>query len=72
MQRPEAHQRHHEFGQHAGNYADWPVWDSVRHLSSAGERAAGLWLRRRATRRVGAMLACVDVNRAAAPIVRHD
>src|SRR5262245_55960273 len=29
MQRPEAHQRHHEFGQHAGNYADWPVWDKL-------------------------------------------
>jgi hypothetical protein len=25
-----------------------------------------------ATRRLGAMLVCVDVNRSAAPIVRHD
>lgn len=29
MQRPEAHLRHHEYGVHAFNYADWPVWDKL-------------------------------------------
>ena len=73
MQRPEAHQRHHEFGQHAGNYGDWPVWDKL--LGTYRAPAAGplpYGFADGATRRIGAMLACVDVNRAEAPIVRHD
>jgi sterol desaturase/sphingolipid hydroxylase (fatty acid hydroxylase superfamily) len=73
MQRPEAHQRHHEFGQHAGNYADWPVWDKLFGTYRAPATAPLAYgFEEAATRRVGAMLACLDVNSAAAPIVRHD
>jgi sterol desaturase/sphingolipid hydroxylase (fatty acid hydroxylase superfamily) len=73
MQRPEAHQRHHEFGQHAGNYGDWPVWDKM--LGTYRAPAAGplpYGFADHATRRIGAMLVCIDVNRAEAPMVRHD
>ena len=73
MQRPEAHQRHHEFGQHAGNYADWPVWDKL--LGTYRQPASTplpYGFAGDAPRRVGAMLLFVDVNRDAAPIVRHD
>jgi sterol desaturase/sphingolipid hydroxylase (fatty acid hydroxylase superfamily) len=28
-QRPQAHARHHEYGEHAGNYADWPIMDKL-------------------------------------------
>src|SRR5690349_7597100 len=73
MQRPEAHQRHHEFGQHAGNYADWPVWDKLFGTYRAPATAPLTYgFEDAATRRIGAMLACIDVNRAAAPIVRHE
>lgn len=73
MQRPEAHQRHHEFGQHAGNYGDWPVWD--RLLGTYRTPAAGplrYGFEDGPSKRVGAMLALVDVNRGAPPIIRHD
>ena len=73
MQRPEAHQRHHEFGQHAGNYGDWPVWDKL--LGTYRKPAAGplqYGFDQAAANRMGAMLAFMDVNRGAAPIVRHD
>jgi sterol desaturase/sphingolipid hydroxylase (fatty acid hydroxylase superfamily) len=29
VQRPEEHILHHQRGVHAGNYADWPVWDKL-------------------------------------------
>lgn len=29
VQRPEEHILHHERGVHAGNYADWPLWDKL-------------------------------------------
>ena len=73
MQRPEAHQRHHEFGQHAGNYGDWPVWDKL--LGTYRAPAQGplpYGFSDQASGRMFAMLACVDVNRADAPMVRHD
>ncbi len=72
MQRPEAHLRHHEYGVHAFNYADWPVWDKLFGTYRAppastprvglGEAAAGRW---------AAMLAGVDVARQRAPRTRH-
>lgn len=73
MQRPEAHQRHHEFGQHAGNYGDWPVWDKLlgTYRTPAGAPLA-YGFGELATRRVGAMLLCMDVNKSEAPIARHD
>jgi sterol desaturase/sphingolipid hydroxylase (fatty acid hydroxylase superfamily) len=73
MQRPEAHQRHHEFGQHAGNYADWPVWDKLLgtyRVPAQGPLEYGFG--ENATRRFGAMLVCIDVNRSEAPIARHE
>jgi sterol desaturase/sphingolipid hydroxylase (fatty acid hydroxylase superfamily) len=29
VQRPEMHRLHHAYGEHAGNYADLPVWDML-------------------------------------------
>lgn len=73
MQRPEAHQRHHEFGQHAGNYGDWPVWDKLLGTYRApAEGPLAYGFAEPAERRFGAMLACIDVNRAEAPIARHE
>ena len=73
MQRPEAHQRHHEFGQHAGNYADWPVWDRLLGTYRAPAQAPLPYgFSANASRRFGAMLLCIDVNRNEGPIVRHD
>ncbi len=73
MQRPEAHQRHHEYGQHAGNYGDWPVWDKLLGTYRAPATGPLLYgFSDHAARRIGSMLACVDVNRADPPIVRHD
>jgi len=73
MQRPEAHQRHHEFGQHAGNYADWPVWDRLLGTYRApADAPLEYGFSESASRRFGAMLACRDVNAAQTPIVRHE
>jgi sterol desaturase/sphingolipid hydroxylase (fatty acid hydroxylase superfamily) len=73
VQRPEAHQRHHEFGQHAGNYGDWPVWDKLLGTYRApADAQLPYGFAEQASRRIGAMLLCLDVNRAEAPIVRHD
>ena len=63
MQRPEAHCLHHRRGVHADNYSDFPLWDML----------AGSWRNPRnfkgecgfdapVDRRLGAMLAWVDVN----------
>lgn len=72
MQRPEAHVRHHEFGQHAGNYADWPVWDK---LFGTYRPPVTTPLRYGfappAMRRIGAMLAFVDVNHYRFSLRRH-
>ena len=73
MQRPEAHQRHHEFGQHAGNYADWPVWDKLLGTYSApAQSPLEYGFTETASRRYGAMLLCLDVNRNEPKIVRHE
>lgn len=73
MQRPEAHQRHHEYGQHAGNYADWPVWDKLfGTFRSPATAPLPYGFEAMASRRIGAMLACIDVNCATAPIQRHE
>lgn len=69
LQRPEAHLRHHEYGQHAGNYADWPVWDRLfgtYRAPSATPLRYGF--DEPACRRWGAMLAGVDVNPGNAPL----
>jgi len=73
MQRPEAHQRHHEFGQHAGNYADWPIWDKLLGTYRApAQSPLEYGFADAASRRFGAMLAFFDVNRNEAPIARHE
>lgn len=69
MQRPEAHQRHHEYGVHAGNYADWPVWDKLfgtYRAPSTTPLRYGFDLA--AEQRWPAMLAGVDVNAGAPPL----
>jgi sterol desaturase/sphingolipid hydroxylase (fatty acid hydroxylase superfamily) len=63
VQRPEEHILHHERGVHAGNYADWPLWDKLFGTYRApeerpievGYERAGLMDQLR-------MLAFVDVN----------
>ncbi len=64
LQRPEAHVRHHEFGVHAFNYADWPVWDKLfgTYRAPASETPR-VGFDEAASVRIGAMLLGVDVNR---------
>ena len=67
IQRPEAHCIHHQRDVHAYNYGDLPVWDMLfgTFRNPAGfEGAVGF--DQPATNRLGAMLAFVDVNEAAA------
>jgi sterol desaturase/sphingolipid hydroxylase (fatty acid hydroxylase superfamily) len=72
MQRPEAHTRHHEHGEHAGNYADWPMWDK---LLGTYRRPSSYPLRygfdAEAGSRLGAMLATLDVNRGGVHELQH-
>lgn len=73
MQRPEAHLRHHEYGVHAGNYADWPVWDKLFGTYRAPPTAPLRYgFDVAAERRWGAMLLGVDVNPGRAPMQRDD
>lgn len=63
FQRPEAHARHHEFGQHAGNYADWPLWDKLFGTYRApATQPLRYGFEPFASKRIGAMLMFVDVN----------
>lgn len=71
FQRPEAHARHHEYGQHAGNYADWPVWDKLFGTYRAPAPVERYGFAAPAARRIGAMLAGVDVNRTE-PLQHHE
>jgi sterol desaturase/sphingolipid hydroxylase (fatty acid hydroxylase superfamily) len=73
MQRPEAHARHHEYGQHAGNYADWPLIDRLFGTYRAPAQGplqygfdvprAAQWL---------AMLGFRDVHRDGPPMPHHE
>ena len=63
IQRPEAHCEHHRLGVHAYNYGDFPLWDlllgTFRNPPSFDGRCG---FESPADCRLGAMLACVDVN----------
>lgn len=64
VQRPEAHCEHHRLGVHANNYGDLPWWDllfgTFRNPAHFDGRCG---FEAPADRRLGAMLAGVDVNR---------
>jgi sterol desaturase/sphingolipid hydroxylase (fatty acid hydroxylase superfamily) len=63
IQRPEAHCEHHRLGVHAGNYGDLPWWDILLGTFRNPARFEGrCGFEAPADRRLGAMLACVDVN----------
>jgi len=67
IQRPEAHCIHHQRDVHAYNYGDLPIWDLLfgTFRNPAGfEGEVGF--DQSATKRLGAMLAFVDVNEAVA------
>ncbi len=73
MQRPEAHVRHHEYGQHAGNYADWPLWDKLFGTYRApAPQALRHGFDAVAAARIDAMLLGRDVNRDATPLAHHE
>jgi sterol desaturase/sphingolipid hydroxylase (fatty acid hydroxylase superfamily) len=73
-QRPEAHARHHEYGEHAGNYADWPVMDKLFGTYRAPAQGGQLRYGFDATRakRIGAMLTFRDVNRGGPQLTHHE
>jgi sterol desaturase/sphingolipid hydroxylase (fatty acid hydroxylase superfamily) len=65
IQRPEQHMYHHQRDVHARNFGDMPVWDRLfgTYAEPTGEPVA-LGFEAGRARRVLAMIACVDVNRA--------
>jgi len=64
IQRPESHCLHHEFGVHGRNYGDLPLWDLVFGTFANPRSFEGrTGFRPQASRRVGAMLLGIDVNR---------
>lgn len=64
IQRPEAHCVHHQRDVHAWNYGDLPIWDILLGTWRNPETFAGeVGFDAPAARRLGAMLAFVDVNR---------
>ncbi|MFN8548266.1 MAG: sterol desaturase family protein [Candidatus Eisenbacteria bacterium] len=64
IQRPESHCLHHEFGVHGRNYGDLPLWDLVFGTFANPRSFEGrTGFRAAASRRVGAMLLGIDVNR---------
>ncbi len=63
IQRPEAHCEHHRMGVHAHNYGDFPFWDLLLGTFMNPKHFDGACgFESPAERRVGAMLAFVDVN----------
>lgn len=63
IQRPEAHCVHHRKGVHAYNYGDVPLWDILfGTFRNPGEFKGECGFEPPADRRMGAMLAFVDVN----------
>lgn len=63
IQRPESHCVHHQYGVHAFNYSDFPLWDilfgSFKNPATWEGRAG---FDAQASRRIGAMLLFEDVN----------
>jgi sterol desaturase/sphingolipid hydroxylase (fatty acid hydroxylase superfamily) len=65
IQRPEAHCEHHRLGVHAFNYGDLPLWDILLGTFRNPAHFEGrCGFESPADRRLGAMLAFRDVNRA--------
>lgn len=68
IQRPESHCHHHEMGVHAGNYGDLPLWDILfGTFRNPGSFTGNVGFEGEASRRVGAMLATIDVNAGGSP-----
>ena len=68
IQRPEAHMLHHEKDVHARNFGDMPLWDRLFGTYAAPvERDVALGFEPARSRRWLAMVAMVDVNKAAGP-----
>lgn len=68
IERPESHCRHHEMGVHAWNYSDLPLWDILFGTFRNPPTFDGaVGFEGDAPRRIGAMLAAVDVNAGGAP-----
>ncbi len=64
IQRPEAHMLHHEFGVHARNFGDMPLWDHLFGTYAAPvDREVRVGFEAQAMRRWPAMIACIDVNK---------
>jgi sterol desaturase/sphingolipid hydroxylase (fatty acid hydroxylase superfamily) len=65
IQRPEQHMYHHQRDVHARNFGDMPVWDRLfgTYAEPNGAHVEIGFAEGRA-RRVLAMIACTDVNRA--------
>lgn len=64
IQRPEAHCLHHQRDVHAWNYGDLPIWDMLLGtFRNPKDFEGAVGFDDAATRRLGAMLAFVDVNR---------
>jgi fatty acid hydroxylase family protein len=64
IQRPEAHMYHHERDVHARNFGDMPVWDMLfGTYKDPSDAPVELGFAEGRARRVGAMIACIDVNR---------
>jgi sterol desaturase/sphingolipid hydroxylase (fatty acid hydroxylase superfamily) len=62
IQRPESHSVHHARGSHAYNYAGLPLWDLVfGTFRNPREFEAEAGFYNGASRRIGAMLAGLDV-----------
>jgi sterol desaturase/sphingolipid hydroxylase (fatty acid hydroxylase superfamily) len=69
IQRPEAHMLHHEKDVHARNFGDMPLWDRLFGTYAAPvEREVALGFEPERSRRWLAMVAMVDVNKAAGPV----
>jgi len=70
IQRPESHCLHHEKNVHARNYSDLPLWDMIFGSFHNPDRFAGeVGFEPDAARRVGAMLAFVDVHAGGSPLL---
>jgi sterol desaturase/sphingolipid hydroxylase (fatty acid hydroxylase superfamily) len=64
IQRPEQHVYHHQRGVHARNFGDMPLWDRLfGTYAEPGGEAVELGFEDGRSRRVLAMIFCIDVNR---------
>lgn len=64
IQRPEAHNEHHRLGVHAHNYGDLPIWDLLLGTFKNPAHFEGRnGFEAPADKRIGAMLAFIDVNK---------